>query len=99
MPDDTFSNSVTGESISNDDVFMYDDGNGRLVGKGSGSINYDTGAIDFKSYPNSEFVVSASFGSAMTGSLNADYKNVVEEVKVRSLNSKVQGKVNLSIGG
>ena len=55
--------------------------------------------IDFKSYPNSEFVVSASFGSAMTGSLNADYKNVVEEVKVRSLNSKVQGKVNLSIGG
>ena len=99
LPNDNISNTVTGESLSNDDVFMYDDGNGRLVGKGSGSINYDTGAIDFTSYPNAEFVISASFGSALTGALNADYKNVVEEVKVQSLNNKIKGKVSLSIGG
>ena len=99
LPNDNISNTVTGESLSNDDVFMYDDGNGRLVGKGSGAINYDTGAIDFTSYPNAEFVISASFGSALTGALNADYKNVVEEVKVQSLNNKIKGKVSLSIGG
>jgi len=78
---------------------MYDDGNGRLIGKGNGTINYDTGAIDFTSVANAEFVVSASFGSALTGKLNADYKNVISEVKVHSMNPKVTGKVNLIIGG
>ena len=99
LPDDTVDDGVTGDSVSNTGAFMYDDGNGRLIGKGNGTINYDTGAIDFTSVANAEFVVSASFGSALTGKLNADYKNVISEVKVHSMNPKVTGKVNLIIGG
>ena len=99
LPDDTIPDGITNDAISNTSAFMYDDGNGRLVGKGKGTINYDTGAIDFTSVANAEFVVSASFGSALTGALNADYKNVISEVKVHSMNPKITGKVNLIIGG
>ena len=99
LPDDTVSDSVTADDSSNTGGFMYDDGNGRFIGNGSGTINYDTGAIDFISKPNAEFVISASFGSSLAGALNADYKNVVSEVKVHTVNPKITGEVNLVIGG
>ena len=99
LPDDTVIDTVTNEETSNTRFFMYDDGNGNLVGNGRGTINYDSGAIDFISKPNAEFVVTASFGSSLAGALNADYKNVISEVKVHSMNPKITGEVNLTIGG
>ena len=99
LPDDTIFDVVTNEETSNTRFFMYDDGNGNLVGNGRGTINYDSGAIEFVSKPNAEFVLSASYGSSLAGALNADYKNVISEVKVHSINPKVTGEVNLTIGG
>ena len=99
LPSDTITDDITGESVSNTSVFMYDDGNGNLIGKGLGTINYDSGAIDFLSYRDSEFVISAAIGGALAGSLNADYENVIEEVSVQSMNSKLTGRINLVIGG
>ena len=69
LPDDTIIDPVTGNSISNSSAFMYDDGSGNLVGNGSGSINYDTGAIDFVSKPNASFVVSAIHTGALAGGI------------------------------
>lgn len=99
LPDDTITDPLTGETVSNSSAFMYDDGNGNLIGNGRGTINYDSGAIDFTSKPNAEFVVSANYASPLTGKLNADYKNVISEIRVHSANPKLTGKVNLVVGG
>ena len=99
LPDDTITDPLTGDEVSNSSAFMYDDGNGNLIGNGRGTINYDSGEIDFKSKPNAEFVISANYASPLTGQLNADYKNVISEIRVHSANPKLTGKVNLVIGG
>ena len=100
LPDDVLYDKETYTQPKNSAGFMTDNGKGVLSGGGgSGTINYDSGAIDFISYPNSEFVVSSSFGSAMAGNLNADYKNVISEIRVHSANPKLTGKVNLVVGG
>ena len=99
LPDDTIIDPVTGNSISNSSAFMYDDGSGNLVGNGSGSINYDTGAIDFVSKPNASFVVSAIHTGALAGGVTETASNTVMEIKARSLNAKVEGKINVVIGG
>ena len=99
LPDDTVIDPATGNTISNSNAFMYDDGYGSLVGNGSGTINYDTGAIDFTSKPNAEFVVSAIHTGALAGNVTETSSNTIMEIKARSLNTKVEGKINVVIGG
>ena len=99
LPDDTVTDPATGNTISNSNAFMYDDGYGNLVGNGSGTINYDTGAIDFTSKPNAEFVVSAIHSGALAGNVTETSSNTIMEIKARSLNTKVEGKINVVIGG
>ena len=78
---------------------MYDDGNGNIVGNGSGTINYDTGAIDFVSKPNAEFVVSVIHTSALAGKVTETTKNTIQEIKARSMSDKITGKLNLVVEG
>ena len=99
LPDDTVIDPATGNTISNSNAFMYDDGYGSLVGNGSGTINYDTGAVDFTSKPNAEFVVSAIHTGALAGNVTETSSNTIMEIKARSLNTKVEGKINVVIGG
>ena len=76
---------------------MYDDGNGNLVGAGSGTINYETGAIDFIAMPNAEFVISATYLSAHSGgtSLVTNGKNHISSVGARSTNQKLNSKIKV----
>ena len=99
LPDDTIPDPTTGNAISNTSAFMYDNGHGRLVGNGSGTIDYDTGVIDFTSKPNAEFVVSAIHTGALAGNVTETTSNTIMEIKARSLNPKVEGKINVVIGG
>ena len=99
LPDDTLPDASTGNDVSNFSAFMRDDGYGNLVGNGSGTINYDTGAIDFVSKPNAEFVVSVIHTGALAGSLTETSSNTIMEIKARSLNPKIEGKINMVIGG
>ena len=99
LPDDTMTDNTTGETMTNTSAFMYDDGKGRLIGNGSGTINYDTGAIDFVSKPNAEFVVSLVHTSALSGKITETTKNTIEEIKVKSINPKITGKINLVVRG
>ena len=71
-------------STSYKDIFVTDDGLGNLMYQGSvvGSINYETGAIEWaiSSCPNAEFVVSALYNSPLSGKQDA-----TESAKINSL--------------
>ena len=99
LPDNSLSTISSGQSVSNIGAFMYDDGYGNLVGKGRGTINYDTGEVNFVSYPNTEFVVSARYGNAMSGAVSEGQSNTIEEILARSLNDNIETTVSLSVTG
>ena len=98
LPDDTLFDRVTYEERPNIGSIMYDDGNGNLVGAGTGTINYETGAIDFTAPVNAEFVVSATYLSAHSGGTNVSTTNGynhITSVGARSTNSKLNAKVKV----
>ena len=98
LPDDTLFDRVTNEERPNIGSIMYDDGNGNLVGVGTGTINYETGAVDFTAGANSEFVISATYLSAHSGGTNASTtngKNHITAVGARSTNQKLNAKVRV----
>ena len=77
---------------------MYDDGNGNFIGAGTGSINYETGAIDFTAAANAEFVVSATYLSAHSGGTNVSTTNGhnhITAVGGRSTNQKLNAKIKV----
>ena len=85
--------------MTNTSAFMFDDGKGNLMGNGSGTINYDTGEINFTSKPNASFVVSVVHTSALSGKITETTKNTIQEIKVKSINPKITGKINLVVRG
>ena len=69
LPDDVTYDNVT-YAASPTNVFGFDDGNGNLIGMCSGTINYETGALDMIGCPvNAEFVYSVAHTSAFSGKL------------------------------
>ena len=100
LPEDTVFDRVTYEESPNAGALMYDDGNGNLVGAGSGTINYETGAVDFTAMPNAEFVISATYLSAHSGGTNvttANGKNHITSVGARSTNQKLNSKIKVIV--
>ena len=98
LPEDTVFDRVTYEENPNVGAFMYDDGNGNLTGAGSGTINYETGAVDFTAMPNAEFVISATYLSAHSGGTNvstANGHNHLTAIGARSTNQKLNAKVKV----
>ena len=75
-------------------------GNGNLLGAGQGSISYETGAIDFTSFPNAEFVVSATYLSAHSGAAtvaSSASTNSLLTLAGRSTNAKLNSKVKIIV--
>ena len=98
LPDDTLFNRITYEENPNVGAFMYDDGNGNLAGAGSGTINYETGAVDFTAMPNAEFVISATYLSAHSGGSDAETSNGVNHLRTiagRSTSQKLNTKLKV----
>ena len=98
LPEDTLFNRVTYEEVPNTGAFMYDDGNGNLIGAGNGTINYETGAVDFTAMENAEFVISATYLSAHSGGTNAttaNGKNHLTSIGARSINAKLNATVKV----
>jgi hypothetical protein len=98
LPDDTLFDRVTYEERPNIGSIMYDDGNGNLVGAGTGTINYESGSVDFVGPVNAEYVVSATYLSAHSGGTNVSTTNGynhITSVGARSTNSKLNAKVKV----
>ena len=98
LPVDTINDKRSNVSIPNTSAFFYDDGHGNILGACSGTINYETGAIDLQGCPpNANFVVDANYGSAHSG--GNEYANTVGNSLVavagRSVNSKINAIVEV----
>ena len=97
LPDDEKFDPTTYDAYSNTSEFMWDTGDGTLTGVGDGKINYDTGEIEFSSYPNAEFVISVAHSSGLGGRSSSTGSNVIEKVYARSANSKVKTTIGLKV--
>ena len=96
LPDDTVFSKDYIES-KNQVAFAYDDGKGNIKGVASGTINYETGAIDITGPANAEFVVSLNYDSAHSGGVNetSNEQNTIKEISARSFNSKIDAEVEI----
>ena len=98
LPDDTVFDRTTFDESPNKTAFMYDDGQGNLLGAGNGRINYETGEIRFTALPNAEFVLNVIHKSAHAGGVNADTtdgKNTIQSIGARSINPKLNTTVKI----
>jgi hypothetical protein len=98
LPEDTVNDKETYDATPNKAAFMYDDGQGNLLGSGSGNINYETGEIRFTSLPNAEFVVNCVHKSAHAGGVNSDTtngKNTIQQIGARSVNPKLNTTIKI----
>ena len=98
LPDDTVFDRTTFDESPNKAAFMYDDGEGNLLGAGNGRINYETGEIRFTALPNAEFVLNVIHSSAHAGGVNADTangKNTIQSIGARSINPKINTTVKI----
>ena len=97
LPDDTVFDKATYIEIKNQGTFAYDNGKGNIVGAATGTINYETGMLDFTGPSNAEFVASFNYDSAHSGGLNdtGNQENGIVQISARSVNSKIDAEVEI----
>ena len=98
LPDLYTYDPLTYAQVPNKNQFCYDNGNGRLLGTASGTINYETGAIDIASAPsNAMFQVSVIHNSPFSGKLDADKAeaNSLTAIHANVLNRRLTGEIEV----
>ena len=95
----TIYDNKTYKAIPNKAKIMYDDGNGRLLGAGSGSINYETGELSFVGPPNSDFKFAVSHTTGLGGRASITKGNIIENIYARSCSAYINTKIALRILG
>lgn len=107
LGDATVTDSVTGTTTTNDAAYMIDDSQGNLIYPATsstkvGTINYITGEHSFTipSLPYASWEVTANSNSGFSGgsrSAASQSGNHIHEIKARSVNTKVNGKIGAYI--
>ena len=99
LPDDVVYDNVTYSSSPNESAFCYDDGYGNLMGACRGTINYETGEINFVSAPaNAEFVYSCLHTSPFSGkkdSTDSAKMNSLKAIYGNTPNQKATGELTI----
>ena len=97
LPDDSIFDAADYIESKNKNIFAYDDGKGNIQGAASGTINYETGAIDISGPANAEFVASFNYDSAHSGGINStsNQENCIIDISARSMNSKIDAEVEI----
>ena len=82
LPDDVVYDRITYATTPNTGVLSYDDAYGNLVGGGitRGTINYETGEIDFRGPANAEFVITALYNSPFSGKIKSKGGDAIEAI-------------------
>ena len=99
LPDDTVRNKSSYISEPNSSVFATDDGLGNIKGTATGTINYQTGEVNFSGPAEAHFVVSASYNSAHSGGVSTETNNFnnLQSIGLRSTNSKINTTVRVEV--
>ena len=92
LPTDTITKD--GISVKNYSAFLFDDGFGNLVGNGSGTIDYDSGAITLQNCPPNAEMVFSVIGLSGVG-CGTSAANVLDQINARSLNAKRNANIRL----
>ena len=98
LPDDVIYDKKTNQSNPNVSAMFHDDGHGNISGACTGTINYETGAIDLNGCPpNAHFVISAVYGSAHSGGeeYGATFGNTISSITGRSVNPKINSSIEI----
>ena len=98
LPDDVTYDPIT-YTAKPSGVFCYDDGRGNLAGSCSGTINYETGAINLTGCPsNAEFVFSCLENTAFSGKINTSdtgRKNCLIDLYATTSSQKAEGRIEI----
>ena len=102
LPNDTVYDPITYASSPNTRAFCYDNGQGIIVGKCNGRINYETGAFSITNAPkNSNFQYSVIHSSPLGGKRDSDTSgnraNQLVAVHANVLNKKMNGVLNVKV--
>ena len=99
LPDNTIYNPVTYGSTANIGAFAYDRGDSRIYGQASGSINYETGALNFIGPSNASFEISACYNGPFSGKRDATETaraNSIVAVHGNVLNRRMIGELTVT---
>ena len=100
FPTPAIVNVKSGKTENNLKHMLIDDGNGNLVGDvGSGTIDYDSGIVDFTGLYRAEFKTAFHYGSVHSGipTTTTKYVNMVSAISGRSTNSHKEAELTLVI--
>lgn len=98
LPSDEVIDRKNGLTVQNVSKMAWDDGHGRISGVCSGTINYETGAIELTNAPrNADFVFSANYGSSQSGGnrFTSDDGNSITAISGRSCNQKIDTTIEI----
>ena len=96
---ETIDDPKTGQTLTNTNAFLLDDGNGNLLhdGVAVGTVDYTTGHCEFTHLSSAEFKVYGQTYSAHAGGLNfsSQGNNFIIEVGARSVNQKSKSQIQV----
>jgi len=98
FPYATVTDVQSGKKIKNTKHMLIDDGNGNLIGDiGRGTIDYDSGVVDFTGLYRAEFKTSFNYGAAHAGipTRATALSNMVKLIGARSTNKYKNGEVTV----
>ena len=97
-PQEKITDVQSGKRVKNVQNMLVDDGNGNLVGDvGRGTIDYDTGIVDFSASYRAEFKTSFAYASAHAGipTRASNLENMVSIIAGRSMNPLKNGEITI----
>ena len=99
LPDNTIYDPITYGTTPNVGAFAYDKGNSRIYGQATGTINYETGALEFVGPANASFQISACYNGPFSGKRDAtegDRANSIVAVHANVLNRYMVGELKVT---
>ena len=99
LPDNETYDPITYGATPNIGAFAYDRGDSRIYGKATGTIHYETGALDFVGPKNASFQISACYNGPFSGKRDATATaraNSIVAVHANVLNRRMAGKLKVT---